>query len=301
MSRFAFLTLDGLATGAVHAAFALSLVLIWRAARVVNFAQAAMSVAAAWVAWTVGSRVGGWWLGLLLAPLAGAALGVLVERSALRRLTPSPTAGAPERGHLDGVIVAFGVLMIVQAVLGMVFGLQYRPMPAPVSDRVLLAGGVPTISGYRLLVVAAVGVLVAGLALFFTATRLGRALRASASVPSAAPLVGIDVGRMTTVAWALASAVGGFAAMLVLPTGLGLHPTALDGVFVTAFTAAVLGGLDSPAGAVLGGLAVGLVLSYVTGYAHDPDLAPVAVFVLLLLVLLVRPTGLLSGAPARRA
>jgi branched-chain amino acid transport system permease protein len=89
--------------------------------------------------------------------------------------------------------------------------------------------------------------------------------------------------------------------MLVLPTGLGLHPTALDGVFVTAFTAAVLGGLDSAVGAVIGGLAVGLVLSYVTGYARDPDLAPVAVFVLLLLVLLVRPTGLLPGAAARRA
>ncbi len=299
MQRFAFLTVDGLASGAVHAAFALSLVLIWRAARVVNFAQAALSVAAAWVAWTVGSRTGGWWLGLLLAPLAGAALGVLVERTALRRLGPEAPGG--QRSHLDAVIVAFGVLMVVQAVLGMVFGLQYRAMPAPISDRVLLAGGVPTTSAYRLLVVAAVGLLVAGVAVFFTRTRLGRALRAAAAAPLTARLMGIDVTRMTTIAWGLASALGGFAAMLVLPTGLGLHPNALDGVFVTAFTAAVLGGLDSAVGAVLGGLVVGLVVSYATGYAADPNLAPVAVFALLLVVLLVRPAGLLAAGHAHGA
>jgi branched-chain amino acid transport system permease protein len=105
---------------------------------------------------------------------------------------------------------------------------------------------------------------------------------------------------MTTIAWGLATGLAAFAAMLVLPTGLGLTPTAMDGVFITAFTATVLGGLDSPLGAVLGGLAVGLVLDYATGYASDPNLAPLAVLGLLLAVLLVRPRGIFSPGPARR-
>ena len=279
--------------GAVYATFALSLVLIWRAARIVNFAQAAISVAAADVAWAVGSRVGGWWLGLLLAPLAGALLGGLMERLVIRRL-------GPER-HLDAIIAAIGVTMVVQAVLGMVFGLQYRPLPAPVSQTVLTVGGVPTLSPYKLLVLGAVVLLGVGLALLFSRTAVGLRLRASALAPEVSRLLGVEVERMTTLAWGLSAAVGAFAAMLVLPTGPGLHPTAMDGVFITAFTAAVLGGLDSPVGAVVGGFAVGLVLNYVTGYTDEPNLAPVALLGLLLAVLLVRPSGVFAGPTIRRS
>ena len=293
MSRFVFLTLDGLASGAVYAAFALSLVLIWRAARIVNFAQGAISVAAAYIAWTVGAWAGGWWLGLLVAPLAGALLGVLMERTALRRL-------GPER-HLDAAIVAIGVVMVLQAVLGMVYGGAYHPFPAPVSQTVLQAGGQPTLSPYQLLVLGAVALLVTGLALLFSRTDLGLALRAAAFAPEVSRLAGVNVARMTTLGWGLSAGAGGFAAMLVLPTGLGLHPTAMDGVFITAFTAAVLGGLDSAVGAVVGGFAVGLVLNYVTGYTGEPNLAPVAVLGLLVAVLLVRPSGVVAPAPARRA
>src|SRR5690349_11520793 len=108
MDRFLFLTIDGLVTGAVYAVFALSLVLVWRAARIVNFAQAAISVAAAYLGWSVGEQVGGWWLGLALAPVAGALIGAGVERSALRRL-----------GHLEAMIVALGVALVIQGLLGM--------------------------------------------------------------------------------------------------------------------------------------------------------------------------------------
>lgn len=104
---------------------------------------------------------------------------------------------------------------------------------------------------------------------------------------------------MLTLGWALASGVGALAAMLVIPTELGLHPHAMDLVFVSAFTAAVVGGLDSPPGAVVGGLVVGLLLSYVSGYAGS-DLTPLAVLVLLLAVLLVRPGGLFAPVAARR-
>jgi len=109
----------------------------------------------------------------------------------------------------------------------------------------------------------------------------------------------VNVTRMTTLGWALAAAAGALAAMLILPTELGLHPNAMDGVFITAFTAAVVGGLDSPAGAVIGGLVVGLLLNYVTGYVNS-GVSSMAVLVLLLVVLLLRPGGLFSGVAARR-
>src|SRR5690606_6654864 len=173
MERFIFLTLDGVAVGAVYAAFALSLVLIWRAARIMNFAQGAISVAAAYVAWTVGSRAGGWWLGLLIAPLVGALLGVLMERTVLRRLGPVPAGHGGRDRHLDAVIVAIGVVMVLQAVLGMVYGGACQPFPAPVSQAVLQAGGQPTLSPYQLLVLGAVALLVTGLALLFSRTDLG--------------------------------------------------------------------------------------------------------------------------------
>jgi branched-chain amino acid transport system permease protein len=293
VARFIFLTLDGLATGAVYAAFALSLVLIWRAARIVNFAQGAISVAAAYLAWTVGAQAGGWWVGLLVAPAVGALLGMLMQRLALHRLGP--------QHHLDAVIVALGVVMVLQAVLGMVYGGQYRPFPAPVSRTVRQVGGVPTLSPYQLLVLGAVALLVVALAVLFSRTDLGLMLRAAAFAPEASRLAGVDIARMATLGWGLAAGVAGFAAMLVLPTGLGLHPTAMDGVFVTAFTAAVLGGLESALGAVLGGFAVGLVLNYVTGYTDEPNLAPVAVLGLLVAVLLVRPGGILARPQTRRA
>lgn len=304
VERLLFLTIDGVATGAVYAAFALSLVLGWRAARVVNFAQGAISVAAAYAAWSIGSRVGGWWVGLVVAPLVGAALGVLMERTVLRRL--GPDAGGRQGGsepdrHLDAVIVAIGVVMVLQAVLGMVYGGSYRPFPAPVSQTVLEVGGVPTLSPYQALVLGAVALLVAGLALLVARTDLGLRLRAAAFAPEVARLLGVEVTRMNTLGWGLSAGVAAVAAMLVLPTGLGLHPTAMDGVFVTAFTAAVLGGLDSAVGAVIGGFAVGLVLNYVTGYTDEPNLAPVAVLGVLLAVLLVRPGGVLAGPATRRA
>src|SRR5262245_52335281 len=176
MERFLFLTIDGVATGAVYSLFALSLVLIWRAARIVNFAQGAISVAAAYVGYSVASRAGGWWVGLVVAPVVGALLGVGMARGVLPRIGPAPAGrgrGWVGDGHLDAVIVALGVAMVVQAVLGMVYGGQYQGVDAPVSETVLFIGGVPTLSPYKILVLVVVALLVAGLALLFARTRLG--------------------------------------------------------------------------------------------------------------------------------
>ncbi|MFG3557181.1 branched-chain amino acid ABC transporter permease [Micromonospora sp. NPDC047557] len=291
MDRFVFLTVDGLSRGAVYAAFALALVLIWRAARVVNFAQGAMAVAAAYVAYSVSAATGSYWLGFLVAIVAGLLLGALVDRVVMRHVDHA--------SPLNPVIVALGLVLVLQAVLGMVYGNEFRPADVPFSRSALTVGGVAVLSPYDLFVFAAIGVVVSALAWMFARTAVGLRMRAAAFAPEVSRLLGVNVGGMLTLGWALASGVGALAAMLVIPTELGLHPHAMDLVFVSAFTAAVVGGLDSPPGAVVGGLVVGLLLSYVSGYAGS-DLTPLAVLVLLLAVLLVRPGGLFAPVTARR-
>ncbi|MGC4768991.1 branched-chain amino acid ABC transporter permease [Micromonospora sp. DT44] len=291
MDRFVFLTVDGLSRGAVYAAFALALVLIWRAARVVNFAQGAMAVAAAYVAYSVSAATGVYWLGFVVAIVAGLLLGALVDRVVMRHVDHA--------SPLNPVIVALGLVLLIQAVLGMVYGNEFRPAEVPFSRSALTVGGIAVLSPYDLFVFATIAVVVSGLGWMFARTSVGLRMRAAAFAPEVSRLLGVNVGGMLTLGWALASGVGALAAMLVIPTELGLHPHAMDLVFVSAFTAAVVGGLDSPPGAVVGGLAVGLLLSYVSGYAGS-DLTPLAVLVLLLAVLLVRPGGLFAPVAARR-
>ncbi|GIJ07832.1 branched-chain amino acid ABC transporter permease [Micromonospora andamanensis] len=291
MDRFLFLTFDGLSRGAVYAAFALALVLIWRAGRIVNFAQGAMAVAAAYVAYSVTAVTGSYWLGFGAALLAGLLLGAIVDVAVMRLVD--------HRSPLNPVIVALGLVLLIQAVLGMVYGNEYLPARTPFSRSALAVGGTPVLSPYDLFVFATVGVVGAALVWIFTRTAIGLRMRAAAFAPEVSRLLGVNVGGMLTLGWALASGVGALAAMLIIPTELGLHPHAMDLVFVSAFTAAVLGGLDSPPGAVVGGLGVGLLLSYVSGYAGG-DLIPLAVLALLLTVLLLRPGGLFAPVTARR-
>ena len=292
MDRFVFLTFDGLSRGAVYAAFALALVLIWRAARIVNFAQGAMAVATAYAGYSVASATGSYWLGFVVAIVAGLALGAGVERVVMRFVDHS--------SPLNGVVVALGLVLVIQAVLGMIYGNEFRPAQAPFSRDAFDVGGIALLSRFDLFIFAAVFAVVGLLVLLFTKTDLGLRMRAAAFAPDVSRLLGVNVSGMLTLGWALAAAVGSLAGMLVIPTELGLHPNAMDIVFVSSFTAAVVGGLDSAIGAVVGGIAVGLLLSYVSGYL-GATVAPMAVLILLLVVLLGRPGGLFSRSAARAA
>ncbi|WP_433792098.1 branched-chain amino acid ABC transporter permease [Actinoplanes sp. CA-252034] len=292
MNEFIYLTFDGLSRGLVYSAFALALVLIWRAARIVNFAQGAMAVAAVYVAYSVTNATGSYWLGFGAALLAGLALGVTVERVVMRFVDHS--------SPLNGVVVALGLVLILQGVLGIVYGNEFLPFATPFSRDAFEVGGVAILSRYDLFVIAAVGIVVIALTLLFTRTAIGLRMRAAAFAPDVSRLLGVSVGGMLTLGWALAAAVGSLAGILVVPTELGVHPTAMDVVFVSAFAAAVVGGLDSPIGAVVGGLIVGVLLSYVSGYI-DVTVAPMAVLALLVVVLLGRPGGLFSSSKARVA
>jgi branched-chain amino acid transport system permease protein len=291
MDRFLFLTVDGLARGAVFAAFALALVLIWRGTRIVNFAQGAMAAATTYLGYSVTAASDSYWLGLVAAVFGGLVLGAIVERGLMRFVDV--------RSPLNAVIVALGLVLVIHSLLGMIYGSRYRAMQVPFSRESIEIGGTALLSPYDLFVFGTVLVVMVGLALVFTRTDIGLRMRAAAFAPDMSRLLGVNVGRMLTLSWALAAAVGALAAMLVVPTEFGAHPHSTDLVFVYAFTAAVVGGLDSPAGAVVGGLVVGLVLSYVSGYA-DGDLSAVAILVLLIGVLLLRPNGLFASTTARQ-
>lgn len=292
MDRLLFLFATGLARGAVFALFALSLVLIWRAARMINFAQGAMALVATYVAFAATAATGSYWIGLATGLLAGAATGWGVERGVMRFV--------PHGRPLTGVIVAIGLVMVLQAVLGILFGPQFRPMRTPFDDSPITIGGVPLLSPYDLFVLITALVVMAALALLFTRTSLGLQLRAAAFAPEVSRVLGVRVTRMVTIGWVLSSVVAALAALLLVPTELGLNPHATDMLFVYAFAVAVVGGLDSPAGALLGGLTVGVAMTLVTGYLGSTA-APIGVLVLLVAVLLVRPGGIFSMKEVRSA
>jgi branched-chain amino acid transport system permease protein len=290
LERFIFLTFNGVTQGVIYAAFALALVLIWRAARVVNFAQGAMAVLCAYAAYKISDASGSYLLGFAVALVAGLVLGAVVERGLMRFV-----------GHanpLNDVIVALGLALFLTAVVGMIWGGEYQAANHPFTTSSIAIGDVPVTNQYNLFVLGTVGVVVGGLALLFTRTPVGLRMRAAAFAPEVSRLLGVSVGRMLTLGWALASAVGAVAGVLIVPTEFGLHPHAMDIAFASAFTAAVVGGLDSPVGAVVGGILVGLVLSYVSDYI-SASVTPIAVLVVLLTVLLIRPAGLFSSARAR--
>ena len=290
MDRFAFLFATGLARGAVFALFALSLVLIWRAARIVNFAQGAMALVATYVAYAVTATTGSFAAGLAAGIVAGLVIGFAVERLLMRH--------ASHASPLTGVIVAIGLVMVLQSLLGILFGPQYLPMEAPLPESPIIVAGVPLLSPYDLLVLVIALAVMAALALLFTRTSLGLQLRAAAFAPEVSRLLGVRVSRMITIGWMLSAAVAALAAVLLTPTELGLNPHSPDALFVSAFTVAVVGGLDSPLGAFLGGLGVGVVMTLITGYLGS-TVAPIGVLVLLLVVLLLRPGGIFSLREAR--
>src|SRR3954468_823777 len=259
MQRFIDLTLNGIANGAIYAAVALSLVLIWRATRILNFAQAGMLMLTTFIAWTAIDHGASYWLGFVIALLSGLVLGADVERVVIR-----PIEGAPP---LNAIIVTLGLLVLLQAFAGMIWGGSPRSFPPAFSIKGFTVGGHTFLfSPSDLFTVVVVAGLMVALTLLFRRTNLGLQMRAAAFAPEVSRLLGVLVGRMFTAGWALASLAGSLAGVLVAPA-VFVAPTNFDAVLVFGFTAAVLGGLESPPGALVGGLLLGLALSYVAGYA----------------------------------
>ncbi len=284
-------TLSGISFGMVYAAIALALVLIWRGTRVLNYAQGAMAMFTSYLALTVISHTGSYWAGFAAALAAGLAGGALIERAVIRP--------AESRPQLNAVIVTIGLLVFLEGLAGIVYGGQFRSFPAALPVTGLRAGSTPLgISRFDVFVAGSVLAVSLVLAVVFRYTPAGLRMRATAFNTDVARLLGVRVGRVLTLGWALAGLIGALAGLLVSPSTF-LYPASMDQIFVLGFTAAVLGGLDSPAGAVAGGLILGVVLSYVGGYLGS-DLVPVFGLAALAVVLMIRPDGLFAAARERR-
>jgi branched-chain amino acid transport system permease protein len=243
------------------------------------------------LAWVVIEAGSPYWVALVVALASGLALGSVVERTLVRRVESAPP--------LNAVIVTLGLLVLLEAAAGMIWGNTPRSFPAAFSIQGFKVGSTRLLFAPNDLFIVLVVLAVAGaLALFFRMTTLGLQMRAAAFAPEVARLQGVRVGRMFTIGWALAAVVGSLAGVLVAPS-VFVGPNQFDSVLIYAFVAAVLGGLDSPLGAIVGGLILGVVLSYVSGY-EGSALAPLAALVVLVAVLMIRPSGLFASARGRR-
>ena len=296
MFRFLNLTLNGVSIGMIYAAVALALVMIWRATRIVNFAQGGMLMFTTFIAWELAQQRGvNYWIALAVAIVAGLVIGSVSERFLVRPVETGPP--------LNAVIVTLGLLIFLQALAGMIWGNQqahsysagFSIIGYRVGDRTLL------FSPNDLYIVIAVAVVVLLLYLLFQHTSLGLQMRAAAFNPEVARLLGVRVGWMLTLGWALAAALGALAGVLAAGTQPGyIIPSGpFDSLLVYGFTAAVIGGLDSPIGAVVGGLLLGIVLSWANSYVSN-NIPTFYAFLILLAVLMVRPNGLFTRTAVRR-
>lgn len=291
MQQLLTTSLTGLTLGAVYAAFALALCLIWRSTRIINFAQAPMAMLTTYVALVIIDAGYSYWLGFAAALVCGLVLGAVVERVLIR-----PVEGKSE---INAVILTLGLFIVLHSAAALIFGSRYRSFPAPFGIRGFEVGDTTlAITGFGVFTIIAVAVVMGLLVALFRGTDLGLKMRASAFNAEVARLLGVRVGRMLTLGWALAAVVGSLAGLLIAGGSL-VHPAYMDSVVVFGFVAAVLGGLDSPLGSVLGGVLLGISLSFVSGYAGS-ELVPLAALLILIGVLLVRPGGIFSHTVERR-
>jgi branched-chain amino acid transport system permease protein len=291
MVEFLNFTLEGLSAGMIYAAIGLSLVLVWRGTRVLNYAQGAMAMFTSYIALLVINATGNYWLGFAVALASGLVIGTVVERVVIRQVTGKPP--------LNAVIVSIGLLIGLEGLAGLLFSSDNRSFPPAYSINGLSIGSVALgITWNDVFTAVAVLAAAGAFAAVFRYTSVGLRLRATAFSPAVARLLGVRVGRMLTLGWALAGLLGALAGMLVTPSTF-LSPNSMDVIFVLGFTAAVIGGLESPTGAVAGGLILGIVLSYAGGYLNS-QVVNLFGLAALLLVLMLRPSGLFSSAPARR-
>jgi branched-chain amino acid transport system permease protein len=292
MTYFLQQLVSGLAAGGAYASLALALVLIYSAMGIVNFAQGEFAMFATFIAWSL--------LVYLHVPypiaFVIAVATAMAGAAAIERLIVRPFERGPQLGV---VIVSLALLSIVNGMAGFIWGYVPKPFPTPFPQSPVVVAGVYI--SIQDLGVIAVSIVALGLIyVLFNRTKLGLAMRAAALYPDSARLLGVSVGGMLAVGWALASGVGAVSGIMLAPT-LFLEPNMMQQVVIYAFAAAVLGGIESPVGAVVGGLLLGVILALVGAYI--PALADLRLAVALMLIvgmLVIRPSGLLGQAHTRR-
>jgi branched-chain amino acid transport system permease protein len=290
---FAQLTVQGLALGAVYASLALALVLVYRATRVVNFAQGELAMATTYIAYQLIKWGLSYWEAFFATLAIAFVLGTLLEVALVRPVQ--------HRSVIAAVIVTVGLFILIDGVVNWIWGGDFKYMPTPFGTKTYHLGSVSIARLYP----GMLGVVLVSVVLvwaLFRFTKLGLAMRAAALRPAESALVGVRVDWMLAIGWGLAAVLGAVAGLMAEPSQFFLDPTLMQPILVYAFAAAVLGGLESPAGAVAGGLTIGVSLNLVVQYVHPitSELQTPFAFAVLLLVLLLKPSGLFGQREVRR-
>jgi branched-chain amino acid transport system permease protein len=291
-TEFAQQLAAGIRSGAIYAGLALAIVIIYRSTRVINFAQGEMATFSTFVCWSLMNHGLSFWAAFPIVLAIAFLGGVAIERTLIR---PVENASV-----LTIVIVTLGLALVLNGLMSLIWGGATRPFDGPFSTRTINVAGVP-ISIQDVGIVVVSFVLVGLLALFFRYTKVGLGLRAAALNPASSRLVGVRVGWMLALGWGLAAALGAVSGMMIAPV-VFLDPNMMQTILLYAFAAAVLGGLDSPLGAVVGGILLGVVMTMLeryVGFIGSTLKLPVALL-LILVLLLVRPGGLFGHVAVRR-
>ncbi len=289
MEYFIQQVLAGLATGGIYASLALALVMIYQATELVNFAQGEMAMFSTYIAWSLIDAGMPYWAAFFLTVGLSFLGGVAIERVIIRPVEKAPV--------LALVIVFIALLVILNSVAGWIYTYTIKEFPSPFPDEPFL--GNVYLGSHGMGAVGVTLVVVFLLYLFFRFTPLGLAMRAAAQNPESSALVGIRVGWMLALGWGLAAAIGAIAGMMVAPV-LFLDPNMMGGVLLYAFAGALLGGIASPGGAVVGGFMVGVLENLVGTYLIGDELKLTVALVIIIAVLVIKPSGLFGRAVVQR-
>ena len=291
MELFTNQVLAGIATGAIYACMALAVVMIYQAIDHLNFAQGEMAMFSTFVCWQLMQWSVPYWGAFLITLVFSFAGGIAIER-----LLFKPLARAPILTNVAGFIALYA---IINSVAGLIWDFTIKQFPTPFGSSPFL--GSQLISTHQAGMIGVTLILLVLLFVFFRFTRMGLAMRAAASLPESARLVGINTSWMIALGWGMAAAIGAIAGILIAPV-VFLEPNMMLGVLIYGFAAAVLGGLTSPLGAVVGGFLVGvfenLVGTYIPGVGNKLKL-PIAL-ALIVTVLVVKPAGLFGRPIVKR-
>jgi branched-chain amino acid transport system permease protein len=293
MANFLQQVTSGLASGAIYGSLALALVIIYRTTHVINFAQGEMAMFATFFAWMLMDHGFSYWPAFALTLAVAFVGGAAIERVLIR-----PVENRPE---IVMVIVTIGLLIALNGLAGWIWGADLKVFDTPFPSRTVDIGGV-AISLEHVGTFLACLLTVLAVWLFFRFTTVGLAMRAVAVNPSASRLVGVPVGWMLALGWGLAALIGAVAGMMTASSLGFFDPSMMLFILPYAFAAAVLGGLDSPVGAIVGGLALGVLINLLDTYVGfvSGELRLPTALTLLLIILLVRPQGLFGHQIVRR-
>ena len=280
--------LAGLATGGIYASLALALVMIYQATHLVNFAQGEMAMFTTYIAWSLVNAGVPYWLAFAATVLLAFLFGVLVERLVIRPVEDAPV--------LAVVVVFIALLLILNSVTGWIYSYTIKSFPSPFPKEPVFG---KWLSSHELGAIGVTLVVVLLLYGFFRFTPLGLAMRAAAQNPASARLVGIRVGWVLALGWGLAAAVGAVAGMMVAPI-VYLDPNMMGGILLYAFAAALVGGIDNPGGAVLGGFLVGVLENVLGAFVIGNELKLSVALAIIVGVLLVRPSGFFGSVHVTR-